>query len=92
MYAIRSYYALYLAYNNKKMINYGFLGIIYGLLAISHTVAFVGATLIIATFVIYEIYKKYELDKIKGIKEYLKENWKNLGVFTVFGIPISLLS
>jgi len=84
-------FSLYLAYTNKKMINYGFLGVIYGLLAISHTVAFVGATLIIATFVIYEIYKKYELDKIKGIKEYLKENWKNLGVFTVFGIPISLL-
>ncbi|MBA2859151.1 hypothetical protein HNP93_001852 [Methanococcus maripaludis] len=82
---------LYSTYTNKKMVNYGLLGIVYGLLAISHTVAFVGATLIIATFLMYEIYKKYELNKISGITEYLKENWKNLGSFTLFGIPLSML-
>ncbi|ABO35923.1 conserved hypothetical protein [Methanococcus maripaludis C5] len=82
---------LYLSFNNKKTLNYGFLGIIYGLLAISHTVAFVGATLIITTFITYEIYKKYQFNSINGIKEYIVENWKKLGLFTIFGLPISML-
>ncbi|WP_278491406.1 hypothetical protein [Methanococcus maripaludis] len=83
--------ALYLTVSDKKPINYVFLGIIYGLLAISHTVAFVGATLIITTFIIYEMCKKYNSDKINGLKEYFNENWKNLGIFALFGIPLSML-
>ncbi len=83
--------ALYLTFTHKKSVNYAFLGIIYGLLAISHTVAFVGATLIIATFMTYEICEKYKFNKINGIKSYLKENWKNLGIFSIFGFPLSLL-
>ncbi|MBA2861804.1 hypothetical protein HNP90_000683 [Methanococcus maripaludis] len=83
--------ALYLTFTHKKSVNYAFLGIIYGLLAISHTVAFVGATLIIATFMTYEICDKYKFNKINGIKSYLKENWKNLGIFGIFGFPLSLL-
>ncbi|MBA2864906.1 hypothetical protein [Methanococcus maripaludis] len=83
--------ALYLTFTSKKPLNYAFLGMIYGLLAISHTVAFVGATLTIATFIIYELYKKYNSDKIKGIKSYLIENWKNLSTFGIFGASISML-
>ncbi|AEK19379.1 hypothetical protein GYY_02480 [Methanococcus maripaludis X1] len=82
--------ALYSTVTSKKSFNYVFLGIIYGLLAISHTVAFVGATLIIATFLTYEMCK-YNFDKINGLKEYFSENWKNLGIFIVVGLPISML-
>jgi len=83
--------ALYLTFESKKPLNYTFLGIVYGLLAISHNIAFVGATLLIGTFLIYEIFKKYHLSKINGLKEYFKENWKNFGLFIIFGLPISLL-
>ncbi|MBA2861806.1 hypothetical protein [Methanococcus maripaludis] len=83
--------AIYLVFTSKKSFNYAFLGLIYGLLAISHNIAFVGATLIIATFLIYEICKKYSSDKINGLREYFKENLKNFGVFFIFGLPISIL-
>ncbi|WP_423792567.1 hypothetical protein ACPB8Q_07575 [Methanocaldococcus indicus] len=77
---------LYLAFKERKIIYYALLGLIYGLLTLSHMVAFVGATLIIATFIVYEIYKNRN-----NIIDYLKENIKNWGVFGIIALPILML-
>ncbi|AIJ04901.1 hypothetical protein JH146_0050 [Methanocaldococcus bathoardescens] len=77
---------LYLAFKERKIIYYVSLGLVYGLLTLSHMVAFVGATLIIATFVIYEMYKNKD-----RILEYLKENIKNWGIFGIVALPILML-
>jgi hypothetical protein len=78
--------ALYLAFKERKIIYYALLGLVYGLLTLSHMVAFVGATLIILTFVIYEIYKNKN-----RILDYLKDNIKNWGVFGAIALPILML-
>ena len=78
--------ALYLAFKERRIIYYALLGLVYGLLTLSHMVAFVGATLIILTFLIYEIYKNKD-----DILSYLKENVKNWGIFGVVALPILML-
>ena len=77
---------LYLSYRNKDIKYYIPLGIIYGLMAISHTVAFVGATLIILTLMAYEFYKNKD-----DLKNYLMEHIKNWGLMWIVGLSISML-
>jgi len=77
---------LYLSFKERKIVYYALLGLIYGLLTLSHMVAFVGATLIIATFVVYEIYKNKD-----RILDYLKENIKNWVVFGIVAFPTLML-
>ncbi|XRO77707.1 hypothetical protein ACO3VM_04035 [Methanocaldococcus sp. 10A] len=78
--------ALYLAFKERKIIYYALLGVIYGLLTLSHMVAFVGATLILLTFFVYEIYKNRD-----KIIDYLKENIIKWGVFGIIAVPILML-
>ena len=82
---------LYLAIKEKTMIYYALLGVIYGLLALSHTICFIGATFLILTFIIYELYKKYEINKSYGITQYMKNIVKSWGIFWIISIPITLL-
>ena len=77
---------LYIAVKEKKVFYYALLGVVYGLLTLSHMVAFVGATLIILIFFIYEIYK----NKNKMF-EYLKKNIKHWGIFGAIALPILML-
>ncbi|WP_456373817.1 hypothetical protein [Methanocaldococcus sp.] len=78
--------ALYLTYKERKIIYYALLGLIYGLLTLSHMVAFIGATLIILIFIVYEIYKNRD-----KIIDYLKENIIKWGVFGIIAVPILML-
>ncbi|XRO74681.1 hypothetical protein ACO3TA_04630 [Methanocaldococcus sp. 28A] len=78
--------ALYLAFKERKIIHYALLGLIYGLLTLSHMVAFVGATLILLIFIVYEIYKNRD-----RIIDYLKENIVKWGIFGIIAVPILML-
>ncbi|WP_456418655.1 hypothetical protein [Methanocaldococcus infernus] len=74
--------ALYLSFKERKLVYYIFLGIIYGLLTLSHMVCFIGATLIILVFLAYEFIKN---------KESYKEILKNWMVFGIVSLPILML-
>ncbi len=74
--------SLYLSFfENLNSKNFIFLGIIYGLLALSHTVAFVGATITLMVFILYKIFFE------KNIRNF----FKNIFLLLLFGIPVALI-
>jgi hypothetical protein len=77
---------LYLTITHKKTRYYISLAIIYGLLTLSHIVAFVGATLILLTFLLFELYENKH-----QIPAYISSNIKNWVLFLCISIPVVML-
>jgi len=79
---------LYLSYKEKKLSFYLLLGLTYGFLAISHTVCFVGATIILLIFFLSEI---ISFKKTKIIFKIYKSTLKNYFILFLAALPISML-
>ncbi|MEM4216220.1 MAG: hypothetical protein QXD51_04015 [Candidatus Anstonellales archaeon] len=80
---------LYRAYENLNLKNVALLALVYSLLALSHTVFFVSATIIVGYFLCYgllSIYKNKE-DFIESIRN----RWKTILAFVVVASPILIL-
>ncbi len=75
---------LFLSYKRANLSSFILLGLVYGLLTLSHMVAFVGASIIIFVYFIFRLYKSI---KNKNIKSELK-NWL---VFFMVSLPILML-
>ncbi len=95
-------YALYSVYETKSIRNYVLLGLSYSLLSLSHTVAFVGATIIIALFAAVELYGLVCNKKNKGNNHAKKPKGLGLAakikpyvlrwsVFSLSAIPLVML-
>ena len=82
---------LYKVFKDKRIKDYVILGVIYGLMTLSHMVMFVGATLIMLLFVLYEFYDKYKDKKIKGIKSFFKHDFNGWLILALVSLPILML-
>ena len=80
--------ALYYFTYKRNIYSSVFLGLIYGLSALTYTIMFVGVTLLLVMFFLYEsIYAWRE----KRIKIYLKSNYVNILIIIIVSLPISLI-
>ena len=82
---------LYKIFKDRRINDYVILGVIYGLMTLSHMVMFVGATLIMLLFVLYEFYEKYKEEKMKGVKSFFKQEFKGWLILALVSSPILML-
>lgn len=82
--------SLFLMVQKKDMKFFIFAGLVYGLQALSHVTSFVGATIILSVFIIYEILKSYRKQSFLGVWKYCKSNIKKWFIFFIIAIPIAL--
>ena len=86
--------SLYMVFKERKIEYYVLLGIIYGLFAISHMVAFIGATIILFVFLIYQLFEMYHANNIpsKNLKNTtINELIKKWGLLGLISAPLLLL-
>jgi hypothetical protein len=76
----------------KKYLNSILLGIVYGLIGLTHSVAFISASLLIAAvFIYYFVIKNFDFTHKKYIKENIKREIIFYLIIFVIGVSIALL-